>query len=372
MIRRRLIAAIVVALLAAVSGAAQGMKMSVSQLKSVLRSSIRLNHPDRQVADYIRKVQLTERLTQRDVEELVGEGLGPRAADALRQLVAATASLPPPVREPAPVKPAPLPPPPKEEQERIIREARELALNYTKRLPDFICLQVTRRYIDPSGLEMFQLMDTIAERLSYFEQKEDYKLISINGKWTEGDRWKLGGATSSGEFGTMLKEIFEPATEAEFQWERWGKLRGRICHVYSFRVRQPKSKWHISWQRQLEIVPGYRGLVYIDRDVPMVLRITMEAVDIPPDFPIQEARSMLDYDFVDIAGNQYLLPLRSEMRMREGRLLVKNLVEFRSYRKFGAEAIITFDPNLEPIPEDRLKEEKVEPATKGAVKPPQP
>ncbi len=372
MLRRSLAALLLTAVVVCASASGQAMKMSVAQLKSVLRSSIRLNHPDRQVADYIRKVQLTERLTQRDVEELVGEGLGPRAAEALRQHVAATVSLPLPVKEPAPVKPVPLPPPPRQEQERVIREAREMALSYTKRLPDFICLQVTRRYIDPSGLEMFQLMDTIAERLSYFEQKEDYKLISINGRWTEGDRWKLGGATSSGEFGTMLKEIFDPATETEFRWERWGKLRGRICHVYALRVRQDRSKWHISWQRQLEIVPGYRGLVYIDRDVPMVLRITMEAVDIPPSFPIQEARTMLDYDFVEIAGNQYLLPLRSEMRMREGRLLVRNQVEFRSYRKFGAEAIITFDPNLEPIPEDRLKEEKVDTAPKGAVKPPQP
>lgn len=346
-------------------------KMSVAQLKSVLRSSIRLNHSDRQVADYIRKIQLTERLTHRDVEEMFQEGLGPRAADELRKLVAATAALPPPVRDPAPVKPVPLPPPSSVEQARVISEARELALGYTKRLPDFICLQVTRRYVDPAGLEMYQLMDTVAERLSYFEQKEEYKLISINGQWTDADRWKLGGATSSGEFGTMLREIFEPSTEAEFQWERWGKLRGRVCHVYSFRVRQAKSKWRISWQRQLEIVPGYRGLIYIDRDAPMVLRAAMEAEDIPPTFPIQEARTMLDYDFVDIAGNDYLLPLRSEMRMREGRLLVRNNVEFRSYRKFGAEAIITFDPNLEPIPEDKLREEKVEPGATGAVKPPQ-
>ncbi len=346
-------------------------KMSVAQLKSVLRSSIRLQHDDKQVAAYIRKIQLTERITHRDVEDLLGEGLGPRAAEELRKLVPLTASLPPPVREPAPVKPVLMPPPSSIEQARVISEAREMALSYTKRLPDFICLQVTRRYIDPSGLEMFQLMDTVAERLSYFEQKEDYKLISINGKWTDADRWKLGGATSSGEFGTMLREIFESATEAEFEWERWGKLRGRICHVYRFHVRQPKSKWHISWQRQLEAVPGYRGLLYIDRDVPMVLRVTMEAVDLPPSFPIQEARTMLDYDFVDIAGNEYLLPLRSEMRMREGRLLVRNQVEFRSYRKFGAEAIITFDPNLEPIPEDKLKEEKVESGATSSAKPPQ-
>jgi len=128
---RRFAAFLLAAVLAAGAAFGQGMKMSVAQLKAVLRSSIRLNHPDKQVADYVRKVQLTERLTHRDVEELLGEGLGPRAAEALRQLVAATASLPPPVKEPAPVKPVPMPPPPSTEQARVISEARELALNYT-------------------------------------------------------------------------------------------------------------------------------------------------------------------------------------------------------------------------------------------------
>ena len=63
----------------------------------------------------------------------------------------------------------------------ILAEITESARNYTKGLPNFICLQVTRRYGDNSGLEKFRLIDTIAERLSYNEQKEDYKVVSING-----------------------------------------------------------------------------------------------------------------------------------------------------------------------------------------------
>ncbi|MBI5084857.1 MAG: hypothetical protein HZB13_09715 [Acidobacteria bacterium] len=353
---------LVLCLFAALS-LAQGMKMSVNQLKGFLRSSIQLQHSDKQVADYLKNVKLTEKLTPADVDELIGQGLGPRSIDALKAMVSATAALPEPARDPVIIKtpPPPMPPPSSEDQARIIAEAREMALSYTKRLPDFICLQVTRRYVDPSGLEIWRLADTVAERLSYFEQREDYKLISVNGQLSQTERDKLGGATSSGEFGSMLKGIFEPATEAEFQWERWAKLRGKIAHVYSYRVRQSRSKWLVSWQHQLEIVPGYKGLIYIDRDVPMVLRVTLEAETIPASFPIQEARTVLDYDFTDIAGNQFLLPLRSEMRMRESKFLVKNQVEFRSYRKFGAEATITFDTSAEPIPDEKLREETVTP-----------
>jgi len=349
-------------LLAVTLAFAQGPKMTIGQLRTFLRSSIQLKHPDKQVADYIRKITLTERLLERDIEELIGEGLGPRSAEALRIHVAATAEMANPAADPAAARseePS-LAIPSEEQQRKIISEVREIALNYTQRLPDFICLQVTRRYYDPAGLDMFRLADTVAARLSYFEQKEDYKVVSINNQYADVSYDRLGGATSSGEFGTMLKEVFAKETQAQFWWERWARLRGRVVHVFGYRVAQPRSKWSISWQRELVHTPGYKGLIYVDRDMPVVLRITLEAEGIPPAFPIQEARNMLDYDYIDISGQDFLLPLRSEMRMREGRLLVRNLTEFRSYRKFGADAVITFDIPDE-LPDEATAEQSIKP-----------
>jgi hypothetical protein len=352
-----LVCALAVAFAVALGAADQAMRMTVGQLKGFLRSSIQMKHTDKQVADYLKNVRLTEKLTESDIQELQNEGLGPKASDALRTLISATANLPKPAVDPVKVPAAPMPPPPDADQKRVVEEAREVALGYTKRLPDFICLQVTHRYIDPSGLEMFQKSDTIATRLSYFEQREDYKLISVNGTLSQADYSKLGGATSTGEFGTMLRQIFEPETQTEFWWERWAKLRGKIAYVFGYRVRQQRSQWHITWQRQMDIVTGYHGLIYVDKEVPTVLRVTLEAEEMPPSFPIQEARSMLDYDYQTIADKEFLLPLRAEMRMREGRFLIKNLTEFRSYRKFGTESTITFDTrDLEPLSDDKVKE----------------
>ena len=339
----------------------QTMKLTVGQLRAFLRSSIQLKHPDKQVADYVRKIQLSERLSERDIEELLGEGLGPRTADALRSLASFSNELPRPAADPAltakSTEPA-MPVPSAAEQKRIIGEAREIALSYTKSLPNFICLQVTRRYFDPNGLEFFTQADTVASRLSYFDQKEDYKVISVNNKLVNTDLDRLGGATSSGEFGTMMKEVFELDTQAEFWWARWARLRGRIVHVFGYRVSKPRSKWHIVWQKQLDYIPGYTGLIYIDRDVPTVMRLTLEAENMPPTFPIQEARTTLDYDYTAISGQEFLLPMRSEMRMREGKMLVKNQTEFRNYRKFGAEATVTFEiPDA--LPEDKVQEEKI-------------
>jgi hypothetical protein len=256
------------------------------------------------------------------------------------------------------VKPTPIPPPSAEEQAKILAEVRERALNYTRTLPDFICTQVTRRYVDPNGLEFWQLVDTLTARLSYFEQKEDYKLIMVNNQVTSQSYQQLGGATSTGEFGSMLREVFEPGTKARFDWDHWATLRKRRALVFAYRVLQPNSQWSIDYERRDRIIAGYRGLIYIDRDTRQVLRVTLEAEDIPPAFPVQQAKTVLDYDYADISGRQFLLPLKAEVRMRASRFLTRNDVEFRLYRKFSAESELKFDETPPPLSEEQTKEQK--------------
>ncbi len=233
---------------------------------------------------------------------------------------------------------------------------REYALNYTKNLPNFLCTQVTRRYYDDSGSETWAMQDTLTARLSYFEQKESYKLEMINSRSTTQSYESLGGATSTGEFGSMLHEVFEPKTLATFEWMRWATLRGKRAHVYSYHILKENSQWHLNYQRSQEIVVGYTGLVYVDRDTEMVLKVTLEGENIPSSFPISQAGNAVDYDFTKIGEQTYLLPLKAEVRMRTARMVTRNLVEFRLYRKFGADTAITFE-TPEALPDDATKEQ---------------
>lgn len=334
------------------------MRMTVEQLVAFVKSSAELKHEDKQVAAYLKRVKLTNRLTEEVIIDLKASGAGPRTAEVLDELKKASAELPEPSAAKPKPPPAPYQPPPsQEDQYRIINEAREYALGYSKNLPNFICTQVTRRYIDPSGLEFWQQQDTITAKLSYFEQKEDYKVVMVNNRVTDLKYDQVGGATSSGEFGSLMKQLFAPETQAEFVWDHWGKLRGKIVHVFSYKVAQPRSQWHINYDKRMDIIAGYTGFIYVDRDSPMIHRVTLQAQDIPVSFPIQQASTILDYDVANIGGNDFILPLRAEIRMREGKMLSRNEVEFRLYRKFGAEATITFTPDA--LPEAQTKEEPV-------------
>jgi len=351
-------------LLALSAAAMAQMTMSVDQLVSFVKSSLQLKHDDRQLASYIKKVKLSNKLDARTVESLQGMGAGPQTVAALRSLSTEFANLPPPPpQEPKPVVAGP-PPPDSIEQKRILAEITQNALNYTKSLPNFICMQVTRRYVDTSGMDNYRLYDTVAEKLSYFEQHEDYKVVSHNNVpvTTSLKHEQLDGATSSGEFGSMLAEIFNPESQTTFDWERWATLRGRRMYVFSYRVPQSTSKYSIRHGRGSDartIITGYHGLIYADRDTYMVMRIKLEAEHLPPDFPIQSVDLDLNYDLTKISGQEFLLPMKSELHSREGKVLVKNETEFRLYNRFGADTTIQFGETPEALPEETTKEEPV-------------
>ncbi len=342
--------------------AASQMSLTVDKLKTFIESTIQMKQPDIQVAQYLRQVKLTEKLDDATVEELQTKGAGPKTVLALRAMVETTANLPePPPPTPKPVV-VPIPPPDSEEQSKILDEAREYVLNYTKNLPNFICVQVTRRFIDASGKgTAYHTTDTITAKLTYDGQHEDYDVILKNNQpMTNVKMEDLGGTTSSGEFGTMMKQIFDPQSNAQFGWDHWATLRGRRTYVFTYDIAQSYSRYQIEEKdTKQSIMPAYRGQVYIDRDTNMVTKLTLNPYDVPPDFPIRDVHVSLDYDFAKISDEEYMLPLKAVLTSRADRYATKNEIEFRLYRKFETGSTIKFD-TPDALPDDQTKEKPPE------------
>jgi hypothetical protein len=97
----------------------------------------------------------------------------------------------------------------------LIERSRQKALDYARSLPDFVCTEVIRRYApfeSQLGL-VWRHADTLTVRLSYFQQKEEHKLVAINDKPSDRKYAELAGVTGMGEFGGTLLAIFHPASE---------------------------------------------------------------------------------------------------------------------------------------------------------------
>ena len=246
------------------------------------------------------------------------------------------------------------PPPDAAQQKKILADATDFASNHEHSLPNFLCIQTTRRFQDfrsPNlqGNDEWRPIDIIVERLAYFEHHEDYKVIEINGVPSSIEHNKLGGASSSGEFGSVMKGIFAPETATDFTWQTWFTLRGRKMHVYAYRVAVDKSDYHVVVpERSKDLVAAYHGLIFIDDRKHFVHRITLHADGIPPAFPIQDISLMLDYEYTRIGDADYLLPLTFELRSREGNVRIKNDVDYDQYRKFTADSSVSFGDAPEP------------------------
>jgi hypothetical protein len=248
---------------------------------------------------------------------------------------------------------AQLPAPDPAEQQKILADATDYAFHHEQNLPNFLCIQTTRRFADyqrgASTAEEWRPLDIIVERLAYVEHREDYKVIEINGVPSSIEHDKLGGASSSGEFGSVMKGIFAPETSAEFNWQTWFTLRGRKMHVYAYKVAVDKSDYHVMVPEQSkDLVAAYHGLIFIDDRRHYVHRITLHADGIPPAFPVQDVSLMLDYEYTRIGDADYLLPLTFELRSRDGNVRIKNDVDYDQYRKFTADSSVTFTAPQDP------------------------
>jgi len=358
---------------------AQTLSMTAGQMFDFVRSSLQMHREDVKIAEYVKKYKVTEKFDERRVEDLQGMGAGPRTVAALRALSAASATLPPPP-PPAAVAARPtIPPPDSEEQARILHDMIEHARNYTKTLPDYLCIQVTRRHWDPTGREDWRNYDSIQEQLSYVDNKENYVVTMINGQAVSNvEHQKLGGSTLSGDFGTIYSEIFAVETAAEFEWDHWATLRGKRMYVFAFRVPQSRSHFTIyDGEARRSITSGYHGLIYADRDNSMVMRYKFECEDLPADFPVKAVALDVNYDYINLGGQKYVLPLKTEVKSTamtaRGKYMSWNEAEFRMYRKFGTDTSITFDSS-DPLPDDKTQEQppipdaKDKPATPPPVK----
>jgi hypothetical protein len=354
---------------------AMGQTMTVDKLMLFLRNAYSdrdHKYTDQEIAKFLGRVKLSDKLEDRQIENLQGEfRIGPQTLAKLQSLRDQSAALSE-ARFATVEKPKPIPPPSAEEQAQVLHEVREYALSYSKNLPDFICTEVTRRYgALPPGTRgwgsagddpRWQALDTLTKRLSYFNQREEYKTILHNSTPVSEQTKSVGGAESFGDFGTMLREIFEPSTEARFEWDHWGTLRGQRVMEFAFHVKQERSQYSIVVDNSRHIIVGYKGTIAVDPTTHAIMRIVVEAENIPPDFPVKSTKDILDYEYQDISGQTFLLPLKSTMTGNMGDYLSKNDKEFRIYRKYSADAVIKYDSNVEtPAPLDENKPQTTTP-----------
>ena len=220
----------------------------------------------------------------------------------------------------------------------LIERARAAAEEFTDLLPNFICDELVTRHQSERRVPDWRYKDRVELELLYVDGKEDYRNIRLNGKVLKKGSPEDSGSWSTGEFGSVLADIFSSATKAEFRRKGASTAAGMPAEVYTFSVLQPNSHWQIRIGRTVK--PAYSGSLWVDPKTARVLRIEISTRKLPEDYEVDTVESVVDYSWVTISGKQFLLPVKSEnLACFRGTFnCTKNAIEFRNYRKFTAES----------------------------------
>jgi hypothetical protein len=345
--------------------------MTVQELLTFVKSQVKMKGDDRMTADFLlHKVKLTEKLNDKSVEELQGLGAGPKTVAALRKLEEESAGLAAAAPPPPTVVVAQKPPPDSMEQAEALAAMKEYAMNYTAKLPNYLCVQITRRHYDPKDRRYRTQGDVIQETLSFYEKKETYTVQMYNGQSVHNmSHDRLGGVRSSGEFGSMLHNIFLPESDAKFDWDHWGTLRGRPMYVFAYRVEKDHGYSMRDEESHKSYTSAYTGLVYADKETKEIQRITLKTVEIPPDFTVKDVLLTLDYKPTEISGHVYTLPFHYQLDSDDIHGKSNNEADFKMYQVYSADTTITFVDDGAPPP-DQLKEQPAQGAKPPVKKQP--
>ena len=225
----------------------------------------------------------------------------------------------------------------------LIDRTREWSATFTNGLPNFVCQQMTTRYMEQSKASGWEALDVVTAKVVYEDGKEDYKEITVGGKRTNKSMLELGGSTSTGEFASTLRSLFSAASRADFKLYQSTSLHGVAAAIYDFKVALPNSDWFITVGSQT-LRPAYSGSVWIDKATAQVRRIEMQAEKVPKDFPMDSMEWAVDYDEVPLGTAKFLLPVHAENLscQRGSTVCMKNTVDFRDYHKYSGESTIEF------------------------------
>jgi hypothetical protein len=209
--------------------------------------------------------------------------------------------------------------------------------------PEYTCLETLDRFAGVAGKNASKQIDTVrlevlfAGREEFFDSPGGHTFQESNpGKFI------ASGFIGYGMFASYLEDIFILGNGL-LQYRGEDDLDGRRAARFDFRVPSLQSATIVE-------VPGARGTVgmagtfWADPVTYDLIRLKIDAVDVPPILQTLQITSTIDYAPMRLGEAEVLLPKSGDMLMvRDAGRLRYNRFDFTNCREYHAESAITFD-----------------------------
>jgi len=296
--------------------------VTVAQLEETLAAD--RGKPDRDLAQQLGKVELTQRLTTAHAAHLQADLPGEKSRLALQAIADASAFLQLPAADILPTAP-----PDRTSQKAMLSRAVDFVLSTVPSMPNFFATRETTRLervkperevaldtaetsADSTPKQPFHLVDASLVTVEYREGREVIQNPDANQKGV-----KNNGLTTWGEFGPMLGLVMSDILAGRIGWLHWEQGADGPMAVFRYKIDQ--SHYIVRYcclpdsdpkKRNLETVPPYDGEIAIDPKTGSVLRLVLET-ELDRKLPLKRDDVMVEYGPVEIGGVSYICPLKS-------------------------------------------------------------
>ena len=195
-------------------------------------------------------------------------------------------------------------------------------------------------------------------RVTYQDGRDTYSDVVVNEMPMEtygAAPLGMNRVATAGEFGSDLVGLFKPPVAAEFRFRKEARIGSQAALVFDFHVPAAKNHFWTAGSSKGTFNPELRGELWVRPQDARLLRIKIEPLHLPSDFPIISSSTTVDYGEVSLSeAGVFLLPVYSEsepcLRVSRGFAedgCVRNKTWFYKCRKFRAKARIIGEPELQ-------------------------
>jgi len=303
--------------------------VTVEQLQQALAATH--GRPDKEVAQKLRGLELTERLSEPRLESLKAALPGDASKQALLALADESAFLDLPAADTLRLAPPDL-----ATQGKTVSRAADVVVETVSRMPDFFASRTTTRLQDMTmttsgplitsyGPDQqvlvpdrgFHLVDRVSAIVTYRNGREVVE--PVEGKKRGMSYTSSTGLTNWGVFGPLLGVVMTDILKGKIGWSHWEQGPTGPLAVFRYAVEEDRSNYTVRYccfrsengdMKEFEAVPAYHGEIAIDPLSGAIHRLVVKTV-LEPELPMRRIDVVVSYGPVEIGGKTYICPTKS-------------------------------------------------------------
>ncbi len=227
------------------------------------------------------------------------------------------------------------------------------------RLPDYVCTQTTERFSRSTSEERWQKVDTLRFEVALVGNQELYASPGAHQFQTRPLAEMVGrGTISTGQLALFAKHVFL-TSNVHFTYRGENEQAGRPAEQYDYDVAPEGSSYRLRFGAAESRV-GFQGAFWIDPATLDLIRLEVQAYDLPETLGLAEANTTLNYARVAIDNTEILLPVAASHSMAALKDFESlNRMELSGCRHYRTEAAIHYDDENTAPPDEEVARNRI-------------